>query len=47
MVSGYTRFVSWRVGMRLMVLTDEGIVLSLEDGKKDTTLWFWTLARLR
>ena len=46
-VSGYTRFVSWRVGMRLMVLTDEGIVLSLEDGKKDTTLWFWTLARLR
>ena len=44
-VSGYTRFVSWRVGMRLMALTDEGIVLSLEDGKKDTTLW--TLARLR
>jgi len=44
-VSGYTRFVSWRVGMCLMALTDEGIVLSYEDGKKDTALW--TLARLR
>ena len=44
-VSGYTRFESWRVGMRIMALTDEGVVLSLEDGKRDTTLW--TLARLR
>ena len=44
-VSGYTRFESWRVGMRLMALTDEGIVLSLKDGKKKATLW--TLARLR
>ena len=44
-VSGYTRFESWHVGLRIMALTDEGIVLSLEDGKKDTTLW--TLARSR
>ena len=44
-MSGYTRYESWHVGMRTMVLTDEGLVLSLDDGKKDTTLW--TLARLR
>jgi len=37
-VSGYTRFESWHVGMRTMALTDEGVVLSLEDGKRDTTL---------
>ena len=44
-MSGYTRYETWHVGMRTMVLTDEGLVLSLDDGKKDTTLW--TLARLR
>ena len=44
-VSGYTRFESWRVGMRIMALTDEGVVLSLEEGEKDTTLL--TLARSR
>ena len=44
-VSGYTRFVSRCVGLRIMALTDEGAVLSLEAGKKDTTLW--TLARPR
>ncbi len=33
-VSGYTRYESWQVGMRTMVLTDEGVVLSLGDGKK-------------
>ena len=44
-MSGYTRYETWHVGTRTMVLTDEGLVLSLDDGKKDTTLW--TLARLR
>jgi len=32
------------VGIRIMVLTDEGVVLSLKNGVKNTTLW--TLARL-
>ena len=32
------------VGVRIMVLTDEGLVLSLKNGVKNTTLW--TLARL-